>query len=156
MTDADVAMADDVPAVLFRPSKKRKVYRQRLDADTENFSSLPPSAAPPATLAEPTAQARVLEAVRAQGTNNHDSNDDEDEGGEGGVVKARNTRRLRPLGVAFKTNTAAAATAPAESVQMLDADEADTDLALYDPSAPVPNRFTAATGLTTELNTRHM
>jgi hypothetical protein len=160
MPDTDDAMTD-APSVLFRPSKKRKVYRQRA-ADSEPSPPPPPpssttSSLPPPTVLPTAALTAESEPTTAEAVHPQDIDANEDDGEDGGVVRARNLRKSRLHGVAFRSNTAAAATtntsSTATSSEMVLHEEAT---APAPATAAVPNRFTTATGLTTELHSRHI
>lgn len=113
-------------AIVFRPSKKRKAYRQR--AGDSPPPPIPPKDTP--TREQPSSQ------------------DEQENGAESAVTAAmrvRNARRARLRGVGFSSDDH---DAPAPN--------APTDHLDRAPPKGIPDRFTHQTGLVATLNDRHM
>jgi len=134
---ATAASEAETPSVVFRPSKKRKFYRQRGE-DTVP----PPDTEPAASRPAPADEAAASE--------------DEKGPSVAEVLRLRGLRKGKPRGVEFRPDDAARAAAPPVNLEQ--------SLVLHDAAAaaeaePPPGmsqRFAPQTGITGELINRHM
>ena len=154
-----LVMADisaDTVAALFRPSKKqRRIYRQPVtesESATASTSSLPGPEPSPATASD-------CSPPIADGTPISDNlslppvaPDDCD---QDRVFRVR--AKPRSQGIAFRSGPLSLAAAAVQTAPSASDTVTGNELVLHDvDQISVPARFTAATGLTTELHTRHM
>ncbi|KAL1862695.1 hypothetical protein VTK73DRAFT_6685 [Phialemonium thermophilum] len=150
---ASIAQEDAQPQVLFRPGKKRKVYRQRSeDADIPSDGVEQPTP-PPRSVLEP-----------ASASESHDPRKVDDDEEEGlpvmEVIRRRNARKARLGGVVFRTEQ----TQRTGETDTDNASNIDQSLTSQDGSGNssdkivggIAKRFASQTGLVGELVNKHM
>jgi hypothetical protein len=138
-TNASEAMP---PSVVFRPSKRKKPYRQRADGDVKPLDDSAPTAPQPT----PTDKAAAS-----------------DEDGGPSVAEAlrlRKQRRGRPGGVGFRADNSSRGEPTAENAEqglvLHDRAAAAAAAAEADPFGGMTKRFAPQTGMVGELVNKHM
>lgn len=133
------------PQVVFRPSKKRKHFRQR----AEESETKPDEAAHQAA-----AQPLPDQDVEAKPSGSHDTNSDTEESSVAEALRLRNARKARLKGVGFR---------PEGSSKVSDEVSTEQSLVLKDdPNGPdameygISRRFAPQAGLVGELVNKHM
>lgn len=164
----------ELPQVVFRPSKKRRQFRQRAEDDNDNNDSSSLKTADSATTSTtetatqaPTVQTTALSAPPPA----HDSDavagdktsDDTEEGGGGGglsvaeALRLRNARKSRLKGVEFRAEISSAAAGEQAGVGEHDtARQQQKDEIAEALELGVSRRFAPQAGLVGELVNKHM
>jgi hypothetical protein len=142
------AEPEDVPQVVFRPGKKRKIYRQRpteLDSATSNH--------------ETTNEAGSAEPSRPTATDEHDEDDQNLSVAE--VLRLRNARKHKHGGVGFSTGQSGlgddgTARENAERSVVLHGNADTQQGAEAAVIGGISKRFAPQTGMVGELVNKHM
>jgi len=145
------------PPVVFRPGKKRKAFRKRIEEDEPTDSNA--DATPTTSTPQPVA------ANGAPASGDQDSDDDQGAGGGlsvAEVIRRRNARKQRHGGVAFR----ATPFSQPDSVIPDNSHNNEQGMVLHDDTAANPEesaiiggitkRFAPQTGLVGELVNRNM
>lgn len=130
------------PQVVFRPSKKRKHFRQRAEEPEPN----PDNATHQAAAQSPSTQDGNSKARDA-----HDTNSDTEESSVAEALRLRNARKARLKGVGFRPEGAPKLSDEMSTERSLVLKD-DTDAMEYG----ISRRFTPQAGLVGELVNRHM
>jgi len=124
------------PSVMFRPSKKRKIYRQRAEGD-----DLPHSTEPTALRPAPAAETATSEDEKGLSVAE--------------ALRLRSLRKGRLRGVEFRADDGSRAEAapenPEQSLVLHDAAASEVD-----SSGGMSRRFAPQTGMVGELVNKHM
>lgn len=127
--------------VRFRSGRKRKTYRQRVDA-VDHDDKDPVAEARPSQDAGPSEEQRQRQHT-----------DDDEDGGVGAAVRSRNARRARIRGVGFSSDCRADGdVGTADRTLVLGSRENDDT----GHAVTIADRFTHQTGLLAELDDKHM
>lgn len=128
------------PQVVFRPSKKRKHFRQR----AEESETKPDEAA----------QRPAAQALLHDGETKHDTNSDTEESSVAEALRLRNARKARLKGVGFRPEGTSKASEEASTEQSLvfKDDPNGGDAMEYG----ISKRFAPQAGLVGELVNKHM
>jgi hypothetical protein len=153
-TNADL---DALPQVVFRPGKKRKMYRQRADEPDETTSGIEHSNGN----GGPTTEG----SVAAQSTAKPLAEEDDHEHGlsVAEVLRLRNSRKHRPGGVGFR----AGPSFPGDSSRVTSEENTEQSMVLHGNTdtqqgaevaviGGISKRFAPQTGLVGEVVNKHM
>jgi len=140
METSESPQASDAPPVLFRPSKKRKAYRQK----TEDSSGLEPGTTNADNDRPPTGDA-VMTAVAEQPA--------EEDVSVAEAIRLRNARRLKHRGVEFRQDAGSGLASDMNAERGLVLLKDGEQVA---PPAGITGRFAPQTGIIGELVNKHM
>lgn len=184
--EAASAEPNAAPPVLFgRPGKKRKIYRQRHEADGDSVPKTDASEKTPVVSPQPDAAEGAVQRLQRGGEgadhsdkespesegggaddDNDDDDDDDDDGRSGSdsragltvaeLVRRRKARRPRLRGMEFRGGDATRQAALAESLDRFD--EFDLDSLDIELAGPIDMglRFAPQTGLIGDVVNKHM
>lgn len=147
MASPSAESAHTEPQVVFRPGKKRKIYRQRVDDDEESAKPTIETSADPNTTDEARPSERPPTAAEEDGLSVAE------------IIRLRNARRSRLRGVEFRPEQGFRDGAEDENTEMslvLKSDAADAHKSSDALVGGMTKRFAPQTGMVGELVNQHM